>query len=507
MSHFHNPSRRLFIRQATALGTMGAAAPLAFNLAAMSSASAAAATDYKAIVCIFLHGGNDHFNTVLATNGTQWSNYQVLRNQAPDSIALLQSVAANLNAPVGSPAWLGGVLPITPTNSQGNTYGLHPRLTNLAQLFNTQKRLAILSNIGTLIEPTSKAAIDAGTARLPNPLYSHNDQQSQWQAMASEGASRGWGGRMADMFAANNGQSMFTAISTAGNAVWLAGNGVKQYSLAPSGAISMGLSKLSNGDDVLFGSRLGATVFKRTLTQASVAHPMMRDIAVINQSSMAAEATINGALPAADAAPYGPESAMNYTSLISGTTKSNPLAQQLRAVARMIAAGPSLGLKRQVFFVSLPGFDTHAEQNKRHAELMTMLDHGMAYFDRVLNDPRLNMSDKVTAFTASDFGRTFTSNGDGTDHGWGSHHFVMGAAVKGGDIHGTFPTLGVKNANNNGFDSLDQLYNGALLPKQSVVQLGATLGKWFGLSPSELLDVFPQLSNFGSRTDLGFMKA
>jgi len=181
------------------------------------------------------------------------------------------------------------------------------------------------------------------------------------------------------------------------------------------------------------------------------------------------------------------------------------LAESLRMVAAMISAGQKLGLKRQVFFVALPGFDTHNGQSRRHTELMMQLDFGLAYFDTVLQS--LGVSNQVTTFTASDFGRSFTSNGDGTDHGWGSHQFVMGGAVKGGDIHGAFPLFTAKNTLNNDFPSSpDQLYNGVLLPKQSAVQMGATLGRWFGLSGTQLADVFPTLSRFGS-ADLGFMKA
>jgi uncharacterized protein (DUF1501 family) len=165
------------------------------------------------------------------------------------------------------------------------------------------------------------------------------------------------------------------------------------------------------------------------------------------------------------------------------------------------AAG--IGAKRQVFFVSLGGFDSHDAQNANHAQLMARLAHGMRYFSDTLAG--MGASNQVATFTASDFGRTFTSNGDGTDHGWGAHHFVMGGAVRGGALYGTFPAYGTKNANDNGFDSSpDQLGNGSLLPTTSVDQLGATLGKWFGLSDTQLLDVFPNLRYFSLR-NLGFM--
>ncbi len=185
----------------------------------------------------------------------------------------------------------------------------------------------------------------------------------------------------------------------------------------------------------------------------------------------------------------------------------NSLAQQLQVVARMIDASSAGGVqaRRQVFFVSMGGFDTHDNQNRNHADLMARLAHALRYFDTTLG--AMGARNAVTTFTASDFGRTFTSNGDGTDHGWGAHHFVMGGAVRGGDLYGNFPVLGAKNANNNNFDSSpNQLGNGALLPETSVDQLGATLGRWFGLSDGQLLDVFPNLANHvAGRRNLGFM--
>jgi uncharacterized protein (DUF1501 family) len=196
---------------------------------------------------------------------------------------------------------------------------------------------------------------------------------------------------------------------------------------------------------------------------------------------------------------------LQYTSATGGLA-ANPLAQQLQVVARIIAAQASLKVKRQVFFVNLGGFDTHNTQNLNHADLMARLNHGLTYFDKALT--ALGVSRQVTTFTASDFGRSFTSNGDGTDHGWGGHHLVMGGAVQGGDIYGDFPVLAAKNRADNGFDgSPDQIHNGILLPRISVDQYGATLGRWFGLSTSQLNDVFPNLTNFAGRSDMGFMSA
>jgi uncharacterized protein (DUF1501 family) len=198
---------------------------------------------------------------------------------------------------------------------------------------------------------------------------------------------------------------------------------------------------------------------------------------------------------------------LRYDNPLTGSTAFNSLSQQLQIVARLVDAGSSgaVPVRRQVFFVSIGGFDTHDNQNRNHADLMARLSHALQYFDTTLG--ALGARGRVTTFTASDFGRSFTSNGDGTDHGWGAHHFVMGGAVRGGDLYGSFPVLGAKNSNNNGFDSSpDQLGNGVLLPQTSVDQLGATLGRWFGLGDSQLLQLFPNLAYFDTaKRDLGFM--
>ncbi len=505
MSKPTQASRRLFLQQAAALGTLGAAAPMALNLAALGPAAAAGASDYKALVCVFLTGGNDAYNTVLATDTDSWGVYKSVRKVGgSDSISLLKDVAPNANAVAATPAWLGGVRAIQPATNQGRSFALHPGLSQMQRLFNTDKRLAILSNVGTLEEPTDRATYVAGKAKLPDPLFSHNDQAGHWLAMAREGASQGWGGRLADAFAADNGQSLFTAVSVAGHAVWLSGKTVRQYSTNTTGAIKYGFSRDAKGIERVGNNVLAAAALKRQATQPAVNHVLMKDLASIHQASIQAEGQLSGVMPDLEAAPYGPSSLLDVQ-LPGGGKVRGGLADQLRMVAAMISAGQKMGLKRQVFFVTLPGFDTHNAQNTRHAQLMAQLDHGMAYFDTVLQT--LGVGNQVTTFTASDFGRSFTSNGDGTDHGWGSHQFVMGGAVKGGDIHGTFPVFAAKNTQNNDFPgSPDQLYNGVLLPRQSAVQMGATLGRWFGLSGTQLADVFPTLGRFAS-SDLGFMKA
>jgi len=515
-----NANRRHFLRHASTMGLLaGAGAPTALNLLAAGSAAAQTAGDYKAIVCLFMFGGNDSFNMVLPTDAASWQAYSTTRNQAPDSIALLApGVMPNAGAAVASPARLGGVLPLNALNANGlnsgRTLALHPLMGSVQTLFDTDRRLAIVPNVGPLIRPTSKAQYGQNSHPKPASLFSHNDQQNTWQALAAEGATRGWGGRMGDALAAMNTRTVFTSISASGNAVWLAGQTVQQYQISTNGAIRMG----ADNSNRVYGSSQVATALQRIAATSRGNHVFERDLAAIGQRSIDAESTLRTALRAPSEAAFGTTPAsgaynmandpkLRYLNPLTGQQTASGLAQQLQVVARMIDASLSgaTGVRRQVFFVSLGGFDTHDLQNRNHADLMARLSQALGYFDGALG--ALNARNNVTLFTASDFGRTFTSNGDGTDHGWGSHHLVMGGAVRGGDVYGRLPTLGVKNANNNSFDSsTDQLGNGSLLPEVSVDQLGATLGRWFGVSDSALVDIFPNLAHFdASRRNLGFM--
>lgn len=502
-------SRRLFLRQASALAGLGTAAPFALNLAAMGSAAAQTASDYKALVCVFLHGGNDSMNMVLPTDAASWAAYTSVRNQLPDSIALLAPGTAPVaSASAGSPQRLGGVLPIGPMNPQGRSFALHPMLSTLQTLFNDEKRLAIVPNAGPLVLPTTKAQYANSLYPKPAHLFSHNDQANMWQSFQPEGATKGWGGLMADLLASQNGRSVFTSISTSGNAVWLSGDRVRQYQVSASGAIRMATSGATNA---IYGQLGVGEALRRVVRSTRGTHPLERDLADINNRSIEAEEILRLAMKDASHPLFGtpnvsPDPKLLYDNPLTGAKAINQLAQQLQTVARMIDASASAGIqaKRQIFFVSLGGFDTHDNQNRAHANLYAMLAHGLRYFDTTLG--AMGLRDSVTAFTASDFGRTFTSNGDGTDHGWGAHHFVMGGAVKGGDLYGRFPVLGMRNANSNAFDSSpDQVGNGTLIPGTSVEQIGATLARWFGLSENETLMVFPGLRNFSER-NLGFMR-
>ncbi len=515
MKTLHNASRRLFLHKSAAMtAVVGSAAPLALNLAALGSAAAQSANDYRAIVCVFLYGGNDSFNMVLPTDAASWNAYTTTRNQAPDPIALLAAgTAPNAAAAAGSPARLGGILPISPLNPQSRSFALHPLLGAVQKLFDTDKRLAILANVGPLIMPTTKAQYAQDTYPKPLRLFSHNDQQNTWQALGPEGTTRGWGGRIGDILAASNSRALFTAITAGGNAVFLDGNVVRQYGVSTTGAVPFGLD--ANGR--VYGSTDVGVALQRIVTSTRTGHPFDADLVTVAQRAIDAEQALRTALrppsdslfgtaPAAGAYNAANDPKLRYLNPLTGLDAANSLAQQFQVVARLIDAGMrgASGAKRQVFFVSLGGFDTHDFQNRNQAVLMAQLAHGLKYFDATLSG--LGALNQVTTFTASDFGRTFTSNGDGTDHGWGSHHFVMGGAVKGGDLYGAFPMLGLKNAANNNFDSSpDQLGNGSLLPKTSVDQLGATLAGWFGLSTTDALSIFPNLSNFPvTQRNLGF---
>ncbi|MGX9773130.1 DUF1501 domain-containing protein [Janthinobacterium aestuarii] len=470
-------SRRRFLGSMLSLaGTT--AAPFAMNLAAMGNAAAQSAGDYKAMVCLFMAGGNDAFNTVLATDPASWAEYTRVRNTGG---------AGSIHLPGLSET--GGVLPIVPTTAQtGRTFALHPQLTPLKGLFDNGGA-AIVANVGTLIQPTTLAQYKAGSVALPPKLFSHNDQQSTWQSGSPEGASVGWGGRVADVAGALNANAMFTAISAAGNTVFLSGRQVRQFQVGQAGAVPIrGLS------GSLYGSTGGAGALQAIINDAGSDLIEQEHVAVV-QRALSSQSLLSGAMLAAGTG--GVPNPPPYINPNTGASGVNQLAVQLQTVARIIGGRGALGAKRQVFYVTMGSFDTHDRQKVLHGDLMARLAHALAYFDTALAALQgVDLRRQVTTFTASDFGRTFSSNGDGTDHGWGAHHFVVGGAVKGRDIYGAFPVTGVGHALDVG--------SGALLPTTSVDQYGATLAKWFGVADSQLAEVFPNIGNF-SRRDLGFM--
>lgn len=486
-----NANRRKFLRTASVVGSSvgAAAAPFALNLATIGSAVAQTATDYKAIVCVFFYGGNDSSNMVLRTDATSFNEYTRMRNTQPTSIALLApGTAPNFGAGRATPDRLGGVLALTPkfTVSPENNafkYALHPSMPEAASLFSAG-RLAILANAGPLVVPLTRAEYVANVKPRPLALGSHNDQQSTWQALSIEGTKIGWGGRIGDMVAAQNTSATFTSISVSGNAVFSAGESVFQYQVGGGGATQIG-----GLTGTLFGSTTAAATLKSIVT-ADNQHLFAKEYSTILNRSVTAQATFQGAFSASTVA-----APSQYMQPSSGQNQNNDLAQSLATVARVINVRSALGAKRQVFFVAMGGFDTHDNQNQNQADLLAKISHALGYFDTALSTlGGTDMRSSVTLFTASDFGRTLTSNGDGTDHGWGSHHLVWGGAVKGGEIYGRFPQFGL---------NLNDSANNAYLPVTSVDTIGATLGKWFGVSDTSLNTIFPNLPNF--TRDLGFL--
>jgi uncharacterized protein (DUF1501 family) len=471
-------SRREFLRNASLLSVAGTiSAPFALNLFAINEAVAATAyTDYKALVCLYLAGGNDSANMILATDDASWAGYTAARGGA-NNIGLTK---ANL-------------LPVIPITTVGRTFALHPNMAGLKTLFD-DKRAAFVANVGTLIDPLADINdYRNDTKRKPANLFSHSDQTTQWQSINRDEPNFGWGGRMGDMLISSNTKPYFANMSLSGNNVFLAGQAVNQYQIGSNGrAASIG--GLTN----LFGinnSPLGDIITNTNGTGAAT-NAFEKDHAAVLVRSIKAQADLDAVLTKSTVTAPG-----QYTT-IYGNLSNNPLASQLQTVASIIAGNANLGVKRQVFFVSMGGFDTHRDQLTSHGDLMARLAHAVKYFDDTLrNMPSGDMSSQVTLFTASDFGRTFASNGSGTDHGWGGHHFVVGGAVKGGEIYGTFPPTCVNSTDH---PNLFDVGSGSLLPTTSVDQYAATLATWFGLDATDIGTVFPYMGKF-SPTNLTFM--
>ena len=519
-------TRRELLRRMSALSCCGAAAStFGLQLATMGQASAQTAGGFQALVCIFLFGGNDANNMVLPTDADSWSRYFALRNTGSDPIALMPvgtpvTPAGQANPITGRvptannfsiPETWGGVLPITSaianpvppgTNSPARTFALNPHMGALLPLW-TGGRLAIAANVGPLIQPTTKAQYKARSVPLPANLQSHNDQQSTWQSGAAEGSRRGWGGLLADQFLSTNGtNSVFTAISTAGNTVFLAGQNVVQYQMSTSQtAPAIRVNSAFNGATTVFGASNGSARIREIIRDTTGSSYFMKDLGAKVIRSQDAADLLNAQFATGGAGVNVP-APTQLLNPITRVNETNSLAVQLQSVAKVIASNAALGMNRQVFFVSMGGFDNHDIQNTAQSPLMARLAHALAYFDCVLGSLNgVDRRNQVTTFTASDFSRTYTTNGDGTDHAWGSHHFVMGGAVKGGSVYGQFPTVGVDQG---AFANPDMLGN-VMIPTMSVDQYAGTMGKWFGLSDTQLNSIFPNLNNFGSNRYLGFL--
>ena len=448
-------NRRDFLRRSGALTAAGLAGSL--DLVSLS-AHAQAAADYRALVCIFLFGGNDGNNLLLPADSAGYAQYAAVRG-AGSGIALTQAE----------------LLPIQPANLD-TPFGLHPALKELQPLF-AGGQLAAIANVGTLTQPTSKAQYAAGVR--PDSLYSHSDQQNQWQTSIASGAARtGWGGRLADVLAPQAGGAFPVITSTAGVTLFVTGTASRPLAIPVTGGF--GLSGYNNGPAAK--ARLAAL---NSLLAIDRGNTFVDAASAITEQAIALSATVN---------PILTSTASAVAPLFAG--QSSSIARQLLAVARMIEARAATGARRQIFFVSLGGFDTHANQLATQQTLFGQLSPAWkAFYDATV---QLGVAQQVTSFTLSDFGRTFKpAAGGGSDHAWGNHHLVLGGAVKGGMLYGRYPTLTLAGPD-------DAEREGRWIPTTAVDQYGATLAKWLGASTTDLAQVFPNLARFPV-DNLGFL--
>lgn len=440
-------SRRGFMQLGLSLGAFAA-------LGRLNVARAATFSDYKALVCIFLFGGNDGHNCVVPMDSVGYNNYKTAR--------------AALALPPSQ------LLPIT--TSSNAPFGLHYGLPELQSLYN-QGKLAVLANAGMLVQPIKRQEYQAPNPVVPTNLFSHADQVVQMQTgVPDASAGTGWGGRTVDLMQQTNAGANFPpSISMAGTALFCTGNQIQSASIQPGNYLAQ--------NAMTFWPQSAADA--RAQAQKEIA-----TTASGNQMVDAANKTM------ADALQLGPmlKGASSATSF-STQFPANPLGNQLKEVAHMISLRSQLGVSRQVFFCSMSGFDLHSGESWNHWDLLTQLSQAMSAFYSATVE--MGIQNSVTSFTLSDFGRTLQPGGTGSDHGWGSHYFIMGGSVKGGDIYGTFPQLIL-----NGPD--DANTRGVLIPTTSMAQYGATLAKWFGATDAELDQVFQTLVKFQPR-DLGFM--
>ena len=474
-------SRRTFLKKSSLMAAAGAAAPWALQLAAMGEAAAFSGDDYKALVCVFLYGGNDYANTVVTYDEGSHRRYADIRAAGAGSAAggIVLSRAALANT----------VLKPAQALPEGRQYALHPSMPNLAGLFNSGQA-GVQLNVGPLVVPLTRQQFESQAYPMPPKLFSHNDQQSLWQSSSPEGSTIGWGGRLGDIAMPSNSQSLFTCISVTGNSVFLSGQDALQYQCSTSGAIKV---RALQNNDWFFGNHAEMRATLLNMIQQNRSHVLQNEYNNVMRRALAAEGKVSSAL-----------SSVNLGTAFA----DNNLSRQMRMVARLIGARQRLGVKRQVFMVSLGGFDLHDNLVARQPGLLQEVDQAISTFYKATVE--LGVSDKVTTFTASDFGRTLTSNGNGSDHGWGSHHFLVGGAVKGARFYGEAPPVSASDSK----DPQDQWHvgQGRLLPRTSTDQFAATLGLWFGVEEGELAQILPNLRNFGKSagrldypTDLGFL--
>jgi uncharacterized protein (DUF1501 family) len=445
-----NIDRRQFLRLAMATG--GA---LGLSGIAPPAAATADTSGYRALVAVFLFGGNDSFNMVVPRSNAEYAVYAASRQ--------------NLAVPQGS------LLPITAATPDGAAYGLHPSMAGLQQLFG-DGRAAIVANMGPLVEPATKAEVLARAVALPPQLFSHNDQQDQWHTLKGRnGLVTGWAGRVADLLQSDlTTQQLPMNLSITGTVPFQAAAVAEPYVIGDQGVV--GYAGL---DPSVFNGPLRRRAFEAVLAARS---PSIhgRALAAVHQRALTyadrAQAALAGAPTLATAFP------------------DTSLGRQLAMVAKLVSVRGDLAMRRQIFLVGIGGFDTHDVQNTAQPNLLGGVSASLAAFDTAMNE--LGVGSQVTAFTMSDFGRTLTSNGDGTDHGWAGHQLVVGGAVQGGDIYGVMPRLEI--------DGPDDVGGGRIVPTTSVHQYAATLLRWFGLDETQIDVAVPGIDAFATR-GLGFM--
>lgn len=466
--HKHNISRREFIGQScaavgytTLFSSLISLKAMAASAANNSSLKLAANGDYKALVCVMLGGGNDSFNMLMPQGNTEYNEYATTRS----NLAIAQNE----------------LLQINPMTSDGRSFGLHPAMAEMQQLFESGD-LSFLANVGTLIEPSTKSDIQNSVVKTPLGLFSHSDQQQQWQTgKPHERTNIGWGGRIADLLqSSNSNQNISMNISLLGNNVFQRGNEVIPYSISNQGSIGI------NGHG-------GQNPYDQLKTQA-LNSLMDRDYHDIYKNSY-----INTIKASHDASLEFQAAIDTVPDFATAMPQGNYLARQLRMVAKTISARDTLGFNRQIFYVQLGGWDHHDELLINQNNNLSLLSEAMKYFNDLMTE--LNTNDCVTTFNISDFGRTLTSNGNGTDHAWGGNTFMMGGAVNGKELYGEYPTLAL--------NSNVSLYDGVLIPSTANDLYIAELALWFGVSASDLPLILPNLTNFydinSGVQPLGFM--
>jgi len=471
MSDIKDFSRRKFIGKVSCAG-MGYMTLMnsllnfkAMNAAAISNSSV---NDYKAIVCILQAGGNDSFNMLIPRNTSKYNEYATARS--------------NLAIPQNQ------ILPIYPTSNDGNQYGVHPAMCGVQNLFNSGK-LSFVTNIGTLVAPLSKSQYLNNSAALPLGLFSHSDQIQQWQtAILDNRTVTGWGGKIADLIGDQNGnQRISMNVTLSGTNIFQTGNNTIEYAISNEGSIGL------KGYDPQ-----STWIFEELKTQA------INNIIEHNYQDIFKNTYVNTLKTGRNNHEEFTSALNTFGGFADGIfNQSNPVSQDLRMIAQTIAVRNALDFKRQIFFVTVGGWDHHDELLDTQYGMLGMLSDAMAEFNTGLQ--AIGMEDDVLTFTVSEFGRTLTSNGDGTDHAWGGNVITMGGnnLINGQKIYGTYPSLILGGASDVG--------DGVILPTTSTDEYFAEISKWFGVPNNDLGFIFPQLSNFyninSNAMPIGFINA